>query len=52
VSLYTIAHPHFDRLTQSRRPEAAFLIRRAKSINPELNVEQELKRAKELRMKK
>ena len=48
----TIARSNLNSLTQSRLPEAAFLIDRAKIINPELNVEQEMKRAKELRIKK
>ena len=41
------ARSNFDLLTQSRLPEAAFLIDRAKTINPELNVEQEMKRVRE-----
>lgn len=35
------------RLTRSRLAEATFLIRRAKSINPEINLENELKRNEE-----
>ena len=42
-----VARSNFDSLTQSRLPEAAFLIDRAKTINPELNVEQEMKRVRE-----
>ena len=38
---------NFDRLTQSRLPEAAFLISCAKTISPELNVEQEMKRVRD-----
>ncbi len=42
-----VARSNFDSLTQSRLPEAAFLIDRAKTINLELNVEQEMKRVRD-----
>jgi hypothetical protein len=38
---------NFDFLTQAYLEEANFLVRRAKTINPELNVEQEMKRVRD-----
>ncbi|MCY7406446.1 MAG: hypothetical protein LH631_03455 [Alkalinema sp. CAN_BIN05] len=43
----SIVKSNFDRLTKSHLAEATFLIRRAKSINPEINLENELKRNEE-----
>ena len=42
-----IAKANFTSLTRSRLAEATFLIRRAKSINPELNLDAELKKNEE-----